>query len=326
MRRFRSSANTCSSSTRRIFGFFSPAPSGLEGELSPREFTAGSMRSFFQKCADGVSRMSHKSGYLSSHASTAGIYILRRCPMLGGMPSNARILVVDDDAAMRATVRLCLESAGYRILECTDGAKALETVQSEQPALIVLDVMMPNLDGLSTAQELRRVGVTTPVLMLTTRSEIPQKVAGLEAGADDYLAKPFDRRELLARVQALLRREERQNRTRRVLRFGEIEVNLESRSATKSGVPLSLTRTEFSLLELLAKNLGAPVTRNQMMDSVWGYTYFPESRTVDTHIWRLRKKLGDDGDAPRWIRNVQGQGYVLLQPEEEEGGGGKAKA
>lgn len=246
--------------------------------------------------------------------------------MLGGMPSNARILVVDDDAAMRATVRLCLESAGYRILECTDGAKALETVQSEQPALIVLDVMMPNLDGLSTAQELRRVGVTTPVLMLTTRSEIPQKVAGLEAGADDYLAKPFDRRELLARVQALLRREERQNRTRRVLRFGEIEVNLESRSATKSGVPLSLTRTEFSLLELLAKNLGAPVTRNQMMDSVWGYTYFPESRTVDTHIWRLRKKLGDDGDAPRWIRNVQGQGYVLLQPEEEEGGGGKAKA
>ncbi len=227
------------------------------------------------------------------------------------MSTQARILVADDDPAMRAGIKLCLEGAGYRVLEAEDGGVGLQRTLEEKPALVVLDVMMPRLDGVTAAAELRRLGVTTPILMLTTRMEVEDRVSGLSAGADDYLGKPFDRRELLARVQALLRRDHRQVASRRLLRFNAVVVNLENRTAIRDGVPLALTRTEFALLDLLAKHLDAPVSREQMLDSVWGYTYFPSTRTVDTHIWRLRKKLGDSGDQPRWIQKAHGEGYIL---------------
>lgn len=227
------------------------------------------------------------------------------------MTASARVLVVDDDPAMRASLRLALAAAGHRVLEAADGERALKLAQQEKPALIVLDVVMPALDGVSVAAELRRLGIATPILMLTSQVDVPARVNGLEAGADDYLGKPFDRRELLARVQALLRRERRTVQSRRVLRFDEVEVNLETRTASRAGAPLTLTRTEFALLELLAKHLGAPVSRDLMLDSVWGYTYFPSTRTIDTHIWRLRRKLGDSGESPRWITRAQGEGYML---------------
>ncbi|MFT3780415.1 MAG: response regulator transcription factor [Nibricoccus sp.] len=224
-----------------------------------------------------------------------------------------RILVVDDEKPMRASICQCLLSEGYRVLEAVDGAQGLEMIAQEKPALIVLDVMMPNLTGLEVAAEVRRLGLTTPVLMLTTRNEIPQKVAGLEAGADDYLAKPFDRRELLARVQALLRRQNFGQVQKKVsqLKFGEVIVDLEKKTATRGAVQIPLTSTEFALLELLGKHLGSPVSRDLILDAVWGYTYFPSTRTVDTHIYRLRKKIGDNGEDPRWLRKVQGEGYVL---------------
>lgn len=250
----------------------------------------------------------------------------RRCHKLLGCPlqvgarcadgaldvnPNARILIIEDNAAIRATVRLCLESAGHRVLEASDGVSGLTVATDEKPALIVMDVMMPGLDGVSVTAELRRVGVSVPILLLTTRTEVPDRVNGLSAGADDYLGKPFDRRELLARVEALLRREKRQFQARQVLKFGPVEVNLAAKSASSAGAPLVLTRTEFALLEVLARQLGSPMSREQMLDSVWGYTYFPSTRTVDTHIWRLRKKLGDDGESPQWLKKVHGQGYVL---------------
>jgi two-component system, OmpR family, response regulator MprA len=224
-----------------------------------------------------------------------------------------RILVVDDERPMRASICQCLQAEGYRVLEASDGAQGLEMITKEKPELIVLDVMMPNLTGIEVVAAVRRLGLNTPVLMLTTRNEVPQKVEGLDAGADDYLGKPFDRRELLARVQSLLRRQSA-SRTAdaiSVLRFGDVVVDLGKRTASSGKTALPLTRTEFALLELLAKHMGTPVARDMILDVVWGYTYFPSTRTVDTHIWRLRKKIGDNGEEPRWLKKVQGEGYVL---------------
>lgn len=224
-----------------------------------------------------------------------------------------RILVVDDERPMRASICQCLRAEGYRVLEATDGAQGLDMITKEKPELIVLDVMMPNLTGLEVVAAVRRLGLNTPVLMLTTRNEVPQKVEGLDAGADDYLGKPFDRRELLARVQSLLRRQTATVTADAisVLRFGDVVVDLEKRTASNGKAVLPLTRTESALLELLAKHMGTPVARDMILDVVWGYTYFPSTRTVDTHIWRLRKKIGDNGEDPRWLKKAQGEGYVL---------------
>jgi two-component system, OmpR family, response regulator MprA len=225
-----------------------------------------------------------------------------------------RILVVDDEKSMRASICQCLLAEGFRVMEAVDGAQGLEMIGRETPALVVLDVMMPNLSGLEVTAELRRLGLTIPVLLLTSLSEVAQKVAGLEAGADDYLAKPFDRRELVARVRSLLRRqnfslEEKKNSP---LRFGDVEIDLEKRSARRGETLLALTNIEFALLELLARNMGRPVSRDLILDAVWGCTYFPSTRTVDTHIWRLRKKICDNGEEPRWLKKVQGEGYALV--------------
>ena len=224
-----------------------------------------------------------------------------------------RILVVDDERPMRASICHCLQAEGYRVLEAADGVAGLETIAKEKPSLVILDVSMPNLTGLEVAAELRRLGLMIPVLMLTTRQEVAQKVEGLNAGADDYLGKPFDRRELVARVQALLRRQGTTATAQAisVLRFGEVEIDLVKHTASKGKTPLPLTRTEYALLELLAKNMGASVSRDLILDVVWGYTYFPSTRTVDTHIWRLRKKIGDNGETPRWLKKAQGEGYIL---------------
>lgn len=227
------------------------------------------------------------------------------------MSFGPRVLLVDDEADFREFVKTCLEKENYRILEAADGDRGLQMALEEKPDLVVLDIEMPGLNGIAVCAELRRLQFPGPILMLTSRKDIEHRVRGLNTGADDYLAKPFDHREFLARIKALLRRQQQHLQKCLVLQFGDARVDLEKRTATRAGTPLKLTKTEFALLDLLAKNAGKPVSRERILDSVWGYTYFPTTRTVDTHVYRLRKKLGGTGDQSRWIKKIQGEGYCL---------------
>jgi DNA-binding response OmpR family regulator len=188
---------------------------------------------------------------------------------------------------------------------------------SEKPDLILLDIMMPKLDGYAVCAELRRLGVVTPILMLTAKGQIEDRVVGLDAGADDYLVKPFSTDELMARVRALLRRARRQGQTPGKLRLGEVEIDLARQTAKRCGKALHLTAKEFAMLRLMAETPDEPVSRERFLDLVWGYTAFPTTRTVDTHIGSLRNKIEIEPDRPRWIKTVHGIGYKLELLENE---------
>ncbi len=236
----------------------------------------------------------------------------------------SRILIVEDDSSLMFVVRTVLENHGYRIIQADNGGTGLELALKEHPDLVVLDVDMPVLNGIEVCQELRRLHFGAPILMLTVRQHIEDKVTGLNAGADDYLGKPFDGRELLARVQSLLRRRSREEQELLALELGDVRVDFGGKTATRAGRPLALTKTEFALLGLLARHSGQTVSRETILDVVWGYARFPNTRTVDTHIWRLRKKIGDDGDEPRWIKRIHGQGYSLIAPPSAPAASGSA--
>lgn len=227
------------------------------------------------------------------------------------MSSHSRILVVEDDRAVILTIEVVLKHHGYRVMFATDGKEGLDMALSERPDLVILDVMLPTLDGMEICQRLRDVNFESPILMLTTKALVADRVAGLNAGADDYLAKPFELAEFLARINALLRRRRAASRPA-LIELGAVRIDLAQKTATREGRPLALTKTEYALLDLLARHPGQPVSRENMLDVVWGYTRFPTTRTIDTHIWRLRKKLGDDGDSPRWLKPVHGRGYCLM--------------
>lgn len=212
---------------------------------------------------------------------------------------------------MRAALEQCLSAEGYRVLEASDGETGLQRVIREKPDLVVLDVMMPKLDGFSLCSEIRRLGNTTFILMLTAKSQIQDRVRGLDAGADDYLVKPFGTDELLARIRSLLRRGQRQSPTVNQLQFGDTKIDLVRQEATRKGKPLHLTAREFAMLRLLAQADGEPVSRERFLDVVWGYGAFPTTRTVDTHIAMLRAKVEPDPETPRWILKVHGVGYRL---------------
>jgi two-component system response regulator MprA len=225
--------------------------------------------------------------------------------------AGAKLLLAEDDEGLRSVCAELLRASGYRVLEAADGLEALELWQREDPELIVLDLVMPRLNGWQALEKLRLRGCRRPVMMLTGLSEVEDRVKGLAAGADDYLCKPCDFRELLARVQALLRRSQPEASGLTVLHFGDITVDLAERYAVSTFGPVALTRTEYALLELLARHYGRPVARETILDAVWGYTNRPNTRTVETHIWRLRGKLGDQGEDSRWIQTVPGAGYRL---------------
>jgi len=231
------------------------------------------------------------------------------------MSSRERILVAEDEVETRFMIVELLKQHGYRPLEAADGRTALKLALEEKPALALLDIEMPEMGGLEVIARLRDQGVTIPVLVLSGRREVKDRVRGLEAGADDYLAKPYDWTEMLARMTALLRRTQRNTAAVSALTIGDLTVDLQQMVARGAGREIKLSRTECSVLELLARHRGEPVSRERMLDVVWGYTYLPETRTLDTHIWRLRKKLGDDGQDPRWIKSVPGAGYLLVGPE-----------
>ena len=222
-----------------------------------------------------------------------------------------RILIIEDETPMRTALADLLAVEGYRALTAADGESGLERALAEKPDLILLDVMMPKLDGFQVCAELRRLAMAVPVLMLTAKGQIEDRVVGLDAGADDYLVKPFSTEELLARVRALLRRVERNTKSVMKLKLGEVEIDLARQTAVRGKKPVRLTAKEFSMLRLLAGAEGEPVSREKFLDAVWGYTAFPTTRTVDNHIASLRAKLEKNSDAPRWIKTVHGVGYKL---------------
>lgn len=203
-----------------------------------------------------------------------------------------------------------LIKAGYRAIECRDGVEALDRLATEAPDLVVLDVEMPGLDGWKTLEELRARGFTQPVLMFTHVNDAESRVRGLELGADDYLGKPCTVAELLARVRTWLRRAPPKSGTKAELRFNDVMVDLDRKVATKAGVPLQLTRTDYALLALLHERIGEPVSRELILRRVWKSTA-SSPHVLDTHLWRLRRKVGDNGDEPQWIKNVPGIGFVM---------------
>jgi len=222
-----------------------------------------------------------------------------------------RILIIEDELPMRTALHDVLAGEDYRVLTAPDGESGLRRALGEKPDLILLDVMMPKLDGFTLCAELRRLSNSVPILMLTAKGQIEDRVTGLDAGADDYLVKPFSTEELLARVRALLRRMQRKTNTPTTLTFGDARIDLIKLTAFKGKKPLHLTAKEFAMLRLMAESAGEPVSRGRFLDVVWDYAAFPTTRTVDNHIASLRRKLERNPDEPRWLKTVHGVGYKL---------------
>ncbi|GGS70428.1 DNA-binding response regulator [Planobispora rosea] len=224
-----------------------------------------------------------------------------------------RVLVVDDEPALREALQNSLEFEGYRVGLAVDGQAALEALEREPYELVLLDVMMPRLDGLTACRRLRAAGNRVPVLMLTARDAVGDRVSGLDAGADDYLVKPFELDELLARVRALLRRGAMAapaDADPGVLVFGDLRMDAAAREVTRAGVPLELTRTEYLLLELFMVHPRQVLTREQILSEVWGFDFEPSSNSLDVYVMYLRRKTEVSG-LPRLIHTVRGVGYVL---------------
>ena len=225
-----------------------------------------------------------------------------------------KILVVDDERAVRESLRRALELEGYEIELADDGNEALATLREEepQPDVVILDVLMPGVDGLEVCRRLRANGNHVPVLMLTARDEVENRVAGLDAGADDYVTKPFALEELLARVRALLRRTA-DGDGGELLSFGDLQLDLGTREVRRGGRVIDLTRTEFALLELFLRNPRQVLTRSIIFERVWGYDFGFASNSLDVYIGYLRRKT-EAGGRPRLIHTVRGVGYALRGP------------
>jgi len=230
---------------------------------------------------------------------------------------NSRILIIEDELPMRTALRDVLQAEGYRVLAAANGEEGLERALADKPDLILLDLMMPRIDGYTVCGELRRLSNPVPILMLTAKGQVEDRVKGLDVGADDYLVKPFSTAELLARVRAVLRRVQRARKALRTLALGDVRLDFVQQKAWRGKTPLHLTTKEFAVLRLLAEADGEPVSRDRFLDAVWGYTSFPTTRTVDMHIASLRGKIEKNPEAPRFIQTVHGVGYRLSMSNEQ---------
>ncbi len=226
------------------------------------------------------------------------------------MNDPARLLVIDDDAKIRSVVRRGLVYEGYRVLDAATGEEGIEKAREQSPDLVVLDVMLPGIDGLEVCRRLRASGDEVAILMLTARDEVRDRVEGLETGADDYLVKPFSFEELLARIHALLRRRPAQAGER--LRFADLELDIDAREASRGGRRIPLTTTEYNLLLLLMRHPRKVLTREVIMDRVWSYDFGGESNVLEVYIRYLRNKLEADSGS-RLIHTIRGTGYVLKE-------------
>jgi two-component system, OmpR family, response regulator MprA len=223
-----------------------------------------------------------------------------------------RILVVDDDRAVRESLRRSLAFNGYSVELAHDGVEALELISSDRPDAVVLDVMMPRLDGLEVCRQLRSTGDDLPILVLTARDSVSERVAGLDAGADDYLPKPFALEELLARMRALLRRTKPEDSESVALTFSDLALDPVTREVTRGQRRISLTRTEFALLEMLIANPRRVLTRSRILEEVWGFDFPTSGNALEVYVGYLRRKTEADGE-PRLIHTVRGVGYVLRE-------------
>ncbi|MEJ4118833.1 response regulator transcription factor [Corynebacterium marquesiae] len=228
-----------------------------------------------------------------------------------------KILVVDDEQAVRESLRRSLRFNGYEVLTANDGLEAVETVHAENPELVILDVMMPNMDGLEVCRTLRSEGWDRPILVLTARDGVSDRVAGLDAGADDYLPKPFALEELLARVRSLVRRASADSIAAEApveskLSFEDLELDADTREVSRGGRAITLTRTEFALLQLLMENPRKVLSRNKILEEVWGYDFPTSGNALEVYIGYLRKKTEGESDA-HLIHTVRGVGYVLRE-------------
>jgi two-component system, OmpR family, response regulator MprA len=222
-----------------------------------------------------------------------------------------QIWIIDDDPDVRKAFSYALIHGGYGISEYRDGAEALAQLEADPPALIILDIDMPKLNGWQTLVALRERGYAKPIIMITGTNDVNSRVKGLELGADDYVGKPCVVSELLARVKALLRRSAPPFPPSAVLlQQGDLSIDVENKIATKAGVPLRLTRTDYALLKLLSKNVGKPVSREIILREVWE-AQSGNSHALDTHLWRLRGKLGDTSPTRQWIQNIPGIGFMM---------------
>jgi len=229
-----------------------------------------------------------------------------------------RLLLIEDELPLRTAIRDAFADEGWRVITAADGRAGLDKALTEKPDIIVLDIMLPKLDGLSLCRHLRDLGQTVPVLILTARGLVDDRVHGLDAGADDYLVKPFSLAELKARIRALRRRTELHTTLPAEARLGDVVVDLVHRRVTRGGRAVDLTAKEWGVLALLIQNAGTVVTRDQFLDLVWGCAAFPTTRTVDTHVARLRRKLESDPEAPRFILTEPKAGYrLVLGPVDE---------
>lgn len=236
------------------------------------------------------------------------------------MPTRT-ILIVDDEPGIVTIARDYLEQAGFRVLTAGDGAAALRVARSDLPSLIILDLMLPQIDGLDVIRALRNdlATRTIPVIMLTARVGEADRVSGLELGADDYLTKPFSPRELVARVRAVLRRTEGLGDAAPLVRVGDLTIDMQRRAVRRAGVPIELTATEFDLLAILAREPGRPFTRTQLIEMVYDVSYAGFDRTVDAHIKNLRRKIEPDPRDPTYILTIYGVGYKFNDEDREQG-------
>jgi len=230
----------------------------------------------------------------------------------GVVMGTTKVLIVEDEPNMVAGLRDNFEYEGFRVITALDGVEGLEKALQDSPDLVVLDVMMPRMSGLDVCRQLKAKRPSIPIIMLTARGQEVDKVVGLELGADDYVTKPFSIRELLARVKAVLRRSQTLPKEQDRYAFGDVEVNLRSYQVLRNGKPIEFSNKEFELLKHFLCHSGETLSRDRLLDEVWGYENFPTTRTVDAHIVRLRQKLEPVPDQPRFFLTVHGVGYKFV--------------
>lgn len=227
--------------------------------------------------------------------------------------NKIKVLVIEDEASIRRFITLNLEMAGYEVGEAASGEEALELHMSFLPDVVVLDLMLPGIDGLEVCQHIRRATPESLIIMLTAKGQDTDKIMGLELGADDYMVKPFNPFELIARIKAMLRRRNSFQRVKKAYRYGDLQLDIEANKLLKNQIEVELTPTEYSLLKLFMENPGKALKRDELLNAVWGEDYFGDTKTLDVHIRRLREKIEDNPSEPSHIKTVWGSGYRWQQ-------------